>query len=491
MSPANRHADHGQTFGSSAPVRTPLNWLEIAIVAHVGSLLLLGSWAFGGGAAWARLLLACWGSGGWLFMLAAVRVRLTRRVGSVQPLRWLWPLAAFNALVLISCLNPSFSAKAFEGQILLAHTGAAHPFLPSTAHPPSSLEHLWLFDAIYLSCFNLVWITHRRTLRGLLLAACVNAVLLSVFGTFQKLTSDGLFFGLVPSPNPRFFATFVYGNHWAAYIVLMIGACLGLVFHYARRHPAGQLSGSPLGLGIVGLLLMAMTPTIGGSRSGTTLVMVLLGIGIGHALLRLHRRRRAHGESVALPVALLALCATLALAGAIYLGRATLRERWSDTRGQWQAGLVAERLKLYADTWHLAAAHPVAGWGLGCYDKALLLVRPRPLEARRQYEHSYVDAHSDWLQSLAEVGVVGTLLAGLCGLLPLISTRVWRYSSPLAGYLLAGCALVLLYAGVEFPFGNPAVVIAFWTCFFCAVQYGRLLARPSGIEPSPDPLPAS
>ena len=490
MNPVNSPAVGSLNPASPGLVRTPLRWLEIAVVSHVGSLLLLGSWAFGGGAAWARLLLSCWGSAGGLITLAAVRERSARRDGTLRPLRWLWPLAAFNALVVVSCLNPSFSAKSFEGQVLLAHTGAAHAFLPSTAHPPTSLAHLWLFDAIYLSCFNLAWISRRRALRGLLLAASANAVLLSVFGTFQKLTSDGLFFGLVPAPNPRFFATFVYGNHWAAHIVLMIGAGLGLVFHYHRRHPTDQLPGSPLGIGIVCLLLMAMTPTISGSRSGMVLVMVLLGVGIGHALLRLHRRRRAHGESVALPVAGLALCAALAMAGAVYLGQATLRDRWSDTQGQWRAGLTVERWKLYADTWQLAAAHPVSGWGLGCYDKALLLVRPRPLEANRQYEHSYVDAHSDWLQSLAEVGIVGTLLAGLCGVLPLLGLRSWRHSSPLTGYLLAGCALILLYAGVEFPFGNPAVVIAFWTCFFCAVQYRRLLDRPAGIEPSTDPSPA-
>ena len=482
MSLAHRQAEGSPDRSSLEPERPPLGWLETAIVVQVGVLLLSGAWAFGGGAAWARLLLSCWGSAGGLLTLAAIRQRLARHDGSLRPLRWLWPLAVLNVLVLASCLNPSFTAVTLEGQTLLAHTGAAHPLLPSTAHPPSTRAHLWLFDAIYLSCFNLAWITRRRALRGLLLVAVANAVLLSVLGTFQNLTSDGLFFGLVPSPNPRFFATFVYGNHCAAFIVLMIGAGIGLVFHYTRRS-AGRFSGSPLGLGMVGLLLMAITPALCGSRSGMMLLLVLLGIGGGHALLRLQRRQRTRGESAALPVAGLILCVVLAAAGAAYLGRAMLRERWADTQGQWQAGLVVERGKLYADTWHLAAAQPVFGWGLGCYDKALLLLRPRPLEANRQYEHSYVDAHSDWLQSLAEVGFAGTLLFGLCGLLPLLGSRPWRGTGLLPAYLLAGCGLILLYAAVEFPFGNPAVVIAFWTCFFSAVHYTRLLELKPGKAP--------
>jgi len=485
VKPRHRHAPGRPALSRRKPGWKPLGGLETTTLVQVGGLLLLSSWAFGGGADWARRLLSCWGSLGLLITLAVFKDRRGRYAGSWPALHWLWPFAAFNALVLLSCLNPSFSEKNFAGQSLLAYTGAAHAWLPSTAHPATSLEHLWLFDAIYLSCFNLVLvIRRRRAIRALLLVTCANAVLLSVFGTFQNLTSDGLFFGRVPSPNPRFFATFIYGNHWAAYIVLFIAACAGLVFYYTRRHDSEQLAGSPLAMGIVCLLLMAMTPTIAGSRAGTAMVALLLAICVCHALLRLLRRRRAVGAPVAMPMTGLALCVALTAGGAIYLGRASLRERWSDTQGQWQAGLVGERLKLYADTWQLAAAHPLFGWGLGSYDKALMLIRPRPLEANRQYEHSYVDAHSDWLQSLAEVGFAGTLLVGLCAFLPLRSLGARHLTHPLTGYLLAGCGLILVYAGVEFPFGNAAVVIAFWTCFFCAVQHSRLQDRPPGPKPS-------
>ena len=481
---------HRQTEASSdAPWRepgpAPLHWLELATLTQVGVLLLFASWAFGGGTDWARRLLSCWGSLGALITLAAVLHFRRRGDGRLRPLRWLWTLTAFNLLVLLSCLNPSFSERFFAGQSLLAYTGPAHPWLPSTAHPATSREHLWLFDAIYLSCFNLVLvIRRRRALRALLVAGCVNGVVLSIFGTFQNLTSDGLYFGLVPSPNPRFFSTFVYANHWAAFILLFMAACAGLIFYYSRHQPDNRLVGSPLAVGIVSLLLMALTPTIGGSRSGTLLVMILLGGSAVHAFIRIRRQRRSAGESAALAVGGLVVCIGLAAGAAAYLGRAALRERWHDTQGQWQAGMTGERLKLYADTWHLAAERPFSGWGLGCFDKALRLARPRPLEARRQYEHSYVDAHSDWLQSLAEVGFVGTILVALCGLLPL--QDLWRahHLGPLSAYLLAGCGLILLYAGVEFPFGNPAVMIAFWTCFFCAVRHGRRQDFPSGPETS-------
>jgi O-antigen ligase len=314
-------------------------------------------------------------------------------------------------------------------------------------------------------------------------------VLLAVFGTLQSLLATGLFFGRVPAPNPRFFATFVYGNHWAAYAVLMIATVVGLVFFYQHRHARGLLNGSPVPLGLFALLFLAMTPVMAGSRAGTLLVLVLLAGGLGHVLVLGWRRRRTDGVAAAWPLAGLALCAALAVGGAATLGRAALRERWSDTQGQWQSGLVRERLALYGDTWQLAAAHPLFGWGLGSFDKALQLTRPRPVEPRRQYEHSYVEAHSDWLQSVAEVGFVGTVLVALCVLLPLRGLRARHFTGSLTGYLLAGCGLILLYAAVEFPFGNPAVVIAFWTCFFCAVHHGRLQDRKPHPAPPASPAP--
>ena len=71
----------------------------------------------------------------------------------------------------------------------------------------------------------------------------------------------------------------------------------------------------------------------------------------------------------------------------------------------------------------------------------------------------------------------GTALLALCGVVPLLRLRRRHLVSPVPTYLLAGCALVLLYAWVEFPFGNVAVVLVWWLSFFCAVHYARLYDR--------------
>ncbi len=463
---------------SPASERNPAGRWERLTLIHVGMLGLLVTWAFGGAAPWARTLVAAWASLGAVITLAALRLRAGRARRS--PLAWLWPVAALNGLVLLSCLNPSFELKHYGPEALLAYTGARHAALPSTAHPATSLAHLWLFDAIYLACFNLaLLVQHRRALRLLILVLVGNGALLAVFGTFQHLVSDGLYFGLVPSPNTRCFATFVYGNHWSAYVALLLAAGTGLAFHFWRREVDLGLSRSPVIVGVLGLFLIAITPALAGSRAGILLVLVVGLAAAARGLRRVVRDRRQHGEPVAGPVTAGLLVAGLAIGSAAYLGEDALQERWHDTTGQWRSGLLAERLQLYADTWRIAAQQPAFGWGLGCYDKVLLLVRPRPLEANRQYEHSYVDAHSDWLQALAEIGWLGTALVGLTVVLPLRSVSRGHLRSNVTAYLLGGCGLVLLYAAVEFPFGNPAVVVTWWICFFSGLQYARLRRRES------------
>jgi hypothetical protein len=111
-----------------------------------------------------------------------------------------------------------------------------------------------------------------------------------------------------------------------------------------------------------------------------------------------------------------------------------------------------------------------------------MLIRSRPLEAGRQYEASYVEAHSDWLQSIAETGFVGTTLLLLMTFIPFLSVPFRKLSHPLVGYPLLGCAIIALYAWIEFPFASGAVLITFWTVYFSAIRYARLQEISTRIE---------
>src|SRR5882724_2558865 len=234
--------------------------LENLAAVHVGLLFVLATWALGGSTAWAQTALALLGSFGIFVTAAAIRERLLSRRDSLTALHWLWPLGGLNLLVLLSALHPLFRTAVIESAEVLIPIPVSR-WVPASANPIASVEQLWLLDVLYLSCFNLTLaVRRRRTLRLLLLAMAANALALAVFGTLQKLThAPGLFFGRIESSNVTFFASFIYHNHWGAFVVLMVAASLGLVFFAVRRPGYRDFWHSPAFAGLVAILFVAAT----------------------------------------------------------------------------------------------------------------------------------------------------------------------------------------------------------------------------------------
>lgn len=459
------------------------------VLFHFGTLLVFTSWAFGGQAPWARDIIAGWGTVGGLLFFAVCWTRgKSSGAGAGPVLRWLWPLWLYDLLVVASCFNPGFKEMVVAGERSLV-LADPHPWLPSAALPGLAAKELWQFNVLLLSSFNLFLVLPgRRFVRRVLFLLAANAVVLAVFGTFQKLAhAEGLWFGLVHSPNARFFATFIYHNHWGAFTVLNTTVCLALLFHALRRGGQRDIWHSPVLMGAVVTLLLAASVPLSASRSCTALLGVLLTGALIHFLGRLIRRRRERHESALLPVAGLVLAVALATAAVAYLGRDVIAQRARLTSEQAariaQEDTLNSRLTLYRDTWRMAAAKPWFGWGLESYAHVFRVYNTQRAAEAWVWIPYYAEAHNDWLQSLAEVGFVGTGLLALLVLLPLGTIPWRRVESAVPRYLLTGCGLVLLYAWVEFPFANPAVMLTFCATFCCALRYATLELRARPEEP--------
>lgn len=459
--------------------RVARHW-ETLVLLHLGVLVVGLAWWFGGQSPGARQALLVWSTlGALLFFFAWGSLRQAGAAG-MGPARHLWPLLLFDALVIVSCFNPSTQLVMHEGEQMWRHIDPRWSWLPSSARPDLSLRELWQFNGIVLSCYNAFLVLQRkRALRLLLAIVAVNALALAVFGTFQKLSgATGLWFGLVPTPQPYFFATFVYHNHWGAFTTLNLAACLALLFHTLRRGGHRDFWHSPVFFGSVAVVFIAATAPLSGSRSTTALTLLFLAGAWAHFVLHTIRRRREHHESAALPVAAIVVAAAVALAGVLSLSRDVIRTRAQLTTAQLESirteDTLNSRLRLYADTWRMAAEKPVYGWGLESYgDVFRIFNSQRPTELWFE-PRVYREAHNDWLQALAEVGFAGTAALLLLGVAPLWRVK-WRHiASSLPRYLLVGCSLVLLYAGVEFPFANPSVMVGFWLSLYVAGRYARL-----------------
>ena len=461
--------------GSSREERTSA--LEIATAVHVAVFFAATTWALGGNGLWLRPELAGWGSLGVLFTLGAL---ITGRTAGHRLFRRLWPFLLFNLLVLVSLLTPGLRAIHFGDEIMYLPREIS-AFVPTAAVPGEALRALWLFDAIYLSCFNLLLVVRRRTtLRGLLVFAAANALVLAVFGTLQKFAyADGPFFGLVKTRQPLFFSSFLYHNHWGAFTILMTTACLGLVWHFGTRRHGRDFFHTPAFAGLVAVFFLAATVPLCGSRSCSLLLALMLGGFFVHWLVRTVARMRRRREQVA-PL-LTGAFAAMALGGAAigFLASDMISLRIALTESQLEAmhaqGGVGSRIVLYRDTWNMARGRPLFGWGMASYPHIFMIYNTQGPNRTDRLPIFYSTAHNDWFQAFAEHGFVGTALLGLCALVPLTGLRRPQFEHSIPVCLLLGCTAILLYSWVEFPFGNIAVVLTWWLCFFCAAAYARLL----------------
>ena len=462
--------------------------LESAVAAHLAVFIVGVSWAFGGNADWVRTPISIWGSLGILLALASMADRRLRDRIPAGTLRWVWPVVALNGIVAASCLTPGFRQLVFRGEAFLLPVRVDW-WNPSTTRVGVTLRALWLFDGIYFSCLNLALSVGRRRIIRILLAAAVgNALALSVFGTVQKLVgATGIYFGSVRTPHEFFFASFVYDNHWGAFVILMFGACIGLTLRYATGGRGAGFFHGPAPAGLVAATLLGISIPLSGSRACTLLLAVFICVALVRGIPRLSGALRHSGTARAGAAAAIAAAAILAVAGTWLVAGDVIRARTAKTRDQfaamWAAGGIGSRSVLYHDTWRMARQRILFGWGMGSYPIVFSLFNSQESKLDR-LPVIYHAAHSDWLQSVAELGVAGTALIGLAVALPALALRRRRVTS-LPYFLLTGCVLTAAYAWVEFPFGNVAVVLAWWLCFFGAVQYARLTEAPQAAGGGP------
>lgn len=473
------------------------------MVAHAGLVSIVSAWMLGGIGSSLEWVVAAIASPSLWFLFAEARHRRRAgdRAGFRRMLRWTAPLALLALVVGASALNPSHRPAMLQGALILRPVPHVE-WLPSSALPLDSLRGLACLGSLACVGLSLAFCVHgRRPLRALVLALAINALALAVFGTLQRQTgAAGPFFGALAAPNSTWFASFLYHNHWGAFAVLSAAASLGLVFHSLRQPAERGWAHGPGPLPALCAALVAASVPLSSSRSCTVLVLLIAlcaAVATLAHLLRPARRGTSDRSRTRLAGGATLLAALLLFGGLVFAqSRDVLTARLHQTFRQLDPDIASRpdatlyekassggygRPELYADTWRLAAERPIFGWGLDSF--GVVFLERNSIPDRLRAQNVFVDAHSDWLQSLAEIGWAGTALLLLFTLIPLAESFRPRRSGPFARWLLGGCALVAAYAWLEFPFANPAVVGLWWILFFCALRHHQLspcrAARPA------------
>ena len=345
-------------------------------------------------------------------------------LGRESELRWNllgWPLVGIAAVALL--------------QIVARRT--VYPYL-------TRIELLKLGVCLLLFFLALQAFRTLEQCLGLVWFLLTLGFVVSVFGIIQHFTFNGklywvreLRYGGVP------FGPYVNRNHFAGLIELLVPSGLAILVLRAVRRDLLPLVALFTLLPIGALFLAA-------SRGGIASLLLQLGM-LGILIWSSHRERKS------LMAAAVVLLLAVGLIAWLGVGRAL------DRFAKFQSLEVSEarRLVMIGDTWHIFLDHPWVGTGLG----TLSVVYPR-------YE-SYHDgkivnhAHNDYVEMLAEAGVVGGIsalafivLLFRSALARLSASRIPAETAIRAGALVA-CAGLLAHSLVDINLHVPSNALLF------------------------------
>ena len=123
--------------------------------------------------------------------------------------------------------------------------------------------------------------------------------------------------------------------------------------------------------------------------------------------------------------------------------------------------------------WRSAGDHPTLGTGAGTYEQDWLRHRPVPGKV--------VDAHSLYLETLAELGPVGLALLVAALALPLAGAVKARHH-PLVPAALGAYVAYLAHAAVDWDWEMPAVTVAAILCGVAVLVAGRRDGKPRAVS---------
>ncbi|MGH9839648.1 MAG: O-antigen ligase family protein [Blastocatellia bacterium] len=271
-------------------------------------------------------------------------------------------------------------------------------------------------------------------------------MLLAVFGLVQHFSWNGKYYWLIePSSTPSApFGPFVNHNHFAGYMEMIAPIPVALILVRAARGELAMLFG-------FSAVLMAIATAISLSRGGMISIfcglMLVIALGLRPRMGRHQTSERTAGR-LKLPMALsrYAAAALIILTigfGILWMGadpvirriergELSLEEK-SEVHGR--ETFFRSRGWIWRDTWLMIQDNWATGIGLGAFDTVY------PMYSKRDGSIVVSHAHNDYLQALADGGIIGALLV-VWFLVVLVrdTMRALRHRDPMTAGMALGCA---------------------------------------------------
>jgi tetratricopeptide (TPR) repeat protein len=413
--------------------------------------------------------------------------------GSVLP----WAQAGLEALIALTAgiwvvrmlvtgqatvrVNPAL----WPGVAMLGLIGAQLVLPGGSANRYATWESFRLFAAylLFLAVLSAHLVTPGRILR--LVSALVGwGVALAAWGlTNHALGRELVVWFEKESYRDRLVSTFVNANHQAFYFAILLFLAVGMLLRPSRRAQArGGSSRAAMSLPGTG---PAARILFGGAAAvlGVALVLTASRGGVAAALagvvalgaLALAGRSQ-HRVLAGVAVGLGVVAGYLAWVGADRLLErlaVLAREPFADLRWEiWRATL------------RVAAEAPVLGVGLGAFEDAIIAYRPRGISDSLLLDY----AHNDYLQLLAEGGVVAVLIlawAAAAWLTFVVGRWRDRQDTLVRGLVMGGLAAVVaaaFHSVVDFGLHMPGNAVLFVAVLAIVPAVVTLRAHRAGLQ---------
>lgn len=323
-----------------------------------------------------------------------------------------------------------------------------------TVYRHDTIAQAMLYCAYGLLCFLVTQSLLRASeARRIAVVLAIYGALIASFALVQGVAPNGkLYWMRQPLLGGWIYGPYVNHNHYAGLIEMLVPIPLVIAVSHLAHEKTRIAAG-------IAAAVMVGTIFLSGSRGG------MLAIFVELATLGVLLSRQKKGVRIALGVGAFAVVLVSLL---VWLGGKELTTRVAsistEARGEISGGM---RLNIDRDATKMFAHRPVLGWGLGTFP----VVYP---QFRSFYSNFFVnEAHNDYLQLLAEMGVLGfaSMAWFLIILFRQVRVKTRKWTSDVSGAVTLACSLgvlgILIHSFVDFNLQIPANAALFYV--FCGI----------------------
>jgi len=339
-------------------------------------------------------------------------------------------------------------------------SGLNAPFSAAdTSQPPMNAWRQMMVLAAPWLLFCALQVGLRRR-RGYVLLGWITILMACAVGAFGFLNqqANGSILGYPVPYNTTCFGTFMSRNHAGVYLYLHAAIALALTFWHIRRAGANTLKGGPHLVAAFLAFALALLVTLTSSTGGVGIVLALFVVSLPLAYYFGFPGSRGSRQRIIIVTGVAMLLSAAAILAMVDLK--PILERFKMKAATYQKAGTDDRAPLRRATWSLISdagwdGRAWVGYGAGSYRWISPPYQAQQKEMQRDGKLFYraIHAHNDWLEMLADWGVLGLLpvLAGLLWMGRLL-IRAFHGGHPETVPLALGLVLMMAHASVDLLF---------------------------------------